>query len=339
MMQGFMSRIYKKFKLITQPHLRLYEGFGNSTHCTVFGHTLLLSPHRREVYGQGIFHNSFSLIKMFMVNPLPQAHVQLTWQGQIYNTISEKDGFFTFDLKNNKNTIPGRYDITVQLLAQKEDAVMATATGNIIIPKQNQFTFISDIDDTFLISHSSTLLKRLRVLLTKNAHSRRPFDGVVAHYRALQLAQTTEANPNPFFYVSSSEWNLYQFITDFIYKNGLPDGVCLLNQMKTFSGLLKTGKNNHNTKFARIVRVLEAYPTQRFILLGDDSQKDPYIYASIAGNFKNLIYCVYIRCVAINKRNRVQKELEKIEAHNIPVCYFKHSSEAMAHSKKIGLIN
>ncbi|ULT45467.1 hypothetical protein KRR40_20705 [Niabella defluvii] len=59
-------------------------------------------------------------------------------------------------------------------------------------------------------------------MLTRNAHSRKPFDGVVAHYRALQLAQTTSDRPNPFFYVSSSEWNLYDFIKNLLTGTGCP---------------------------------------------------------------------------------------------------------------------
>ncbi|WP_394801020.1 phosphatase domain-containing protein [Niabella ginsengisoli] len=90
---------------------------------------------------------------------------------------------------------------------------------------------------------------------------------------------------------------MYDFINVFIRKNKLPDGICLLNQIQTLSKVLKSGQKNHASKFARIVRILEAYPTQRFILLGDDSQHDPYIYASLVKNFPDLIHCVYIRCV------------------------------------------
>ena len=330
--------IYNKLGLIQKPHIKAYEGFGNADHITIMGHTLLQSPPERKRYENGLFHNSISLLKLFMVKPLPYATVSVDWQGETYIKKSQDDGFFLFDIKINTSIEPGIYTVPVKLLNAEGNGVIDESTTHVTVPYIGQFTFISDIDDTFLISHSATILKRMKVLLTRNAYSRKPFEGVVAHYQALQTAQATTEKPNPFFYVSSSEWNLYDFITQFIAHNKLPDGVLLLNQIKSLSGLLKTGKNNHGTKFARIVRILEAYPTQRFILLGDDSQKDPYIYNSITEHFPKLIHCVYIRCVDQSYDEKVASALETIESRNIPTCYFKNSAEAMQHSRDIGLI-
>ncbi len=134
--------------------------------------------------------------------------------------------------------------------------------GEIYVPHIRQYAIISDIDDTFLISHSSNLRKRLFVLLTENAYSRKPFEGVVKHYQSLALAGTTTEETNPFFYVSSSEWNLYDYIKDFSKKNELPKGIYLLSQMKKLSQAWKTGQNRHGTKFARIVRILKRFLTR-----------------------------------------------------------------------------
>ncbi|HYE56400.1 MAG TPA: phosphatase domain-containing protein, partial [Chitinophagaceae bacterium] len=208
----------------------------------------------------------------------------------------------------------------------------------LFIPYPTQLGFISDIDDTFLISHSSNLRKRLFVLFTRNAHSRQPFKGVVRHYQALTQAGTTENAPNPFFYVSSSEWNLFNYILEFTTVNGLPRGVFLLSQMKRFRQLFKTGQNKHGTKFMRIVRILENYPSQRFVLLGDSSQMDPDIYAAVAKHFPNQVRAVYIRDVYKKNRTKVQETLRKMEEAGVPCCFFEHSIDAMEHSRKIGLI-
>src|SRR5205814_145836 len=85
---------------------------------------------------------------------------------------------------------------------------------------------------------------------------------------------TKSNKPNPFFYISSSEWNLYDFIVEFARKNEMPAGIYLLNQLKRFTQLLKTGQGKHSGKFTRIVRIMEAFPRLRFILLGDSSQQD-----------------------------------------------------------------
>lgn len=45
----------------------------------------------------------------------------------------------------------------------------------------------------------------------------------------------------------------------------------------------------------RIVRILEVFPNLKFILLSDNSQRDPQIYASIRHKYPGKITAVYIR--------------------------------------------
>jgi phosphatidate phosphatase APP1 len=118
--------------------------------------------------------------------------------------------------------------------------------------------------------------------------------------------RTEDDTPNPFFYVSSSEWNLYDDLVDFFRFNHLPEGSFLLNQVKRWYDLLKTGKTKHQGKLLRIVRIVEAFPQQRFILLGDNSQSDPYIYRSLAEKFGDRIVAVFIRSV-VPKHDPIRK--------------------------------
>jgi phosphatidate phosphatase APP1 len=92
------------------------------------------------------------------------------------------------------------------------------------------------------------------------------------------------------------------------------------------------------TKFTRIVRVIETFPHLHFVLLGDDSQKDPEIYLSVASHFPQKIFAVYIRAVGNSRSEKTQKIIEQIELLGVNCCYFKHSSEAVIHSRTIGLI-
>jgi phosphatidate phosphatase APP1 len=181
--------------------------------------------------------------------------------------------------------------------------------------------------------------KRLHVLFTQNARSRRPFEGVVRHYQLLAQTGTTNDAPNPFFYVSSSEWNLYEYILEFSAINHIPRGIFLLSQLKGFSQLLKTGQNNHGTKFTRIVRILKAFPNHRVILLGDSSQQDPYIYENVVKHFPKQVHAVYIRDVHQKTYEKVKEVLQSMEAAGVPCLFFKHSEEAILHSVKIGLIS
>ena len=332
-------KILKWLRLTTEPVVKIYHGYGHAEQLIVYGHVLLLSPLPRKRFSSNFFTNTFSVLRLFMVKPFAGAKVRLKWDNQVLHAVTEKDGFFTIQWKPNKPVSPGWHPVTVDMLNPLDDfqSVRSTGEGKVLVPHANEYTCISDIDDTFLISHSSKLRKRLYVLLTKNAHSRKPFEGVVEHYKQLARAGVTP-DQNAFFYVSSSEWNLYNFIIDFTKKYEMPSGVFLLSQMKRLKEALKTGQNKHATKFMRIARILEVYPNQKFILLGDDSQEDPKIYASVIQHFPSKIHCVYLRHVSKHNKPAVQEIVDKINSEGTPCCYFTHSSEALLHSKKIGLI-
>ncbi|MEO6538082.1 MAG: phosphatase domain-containing protein [Ferruginibacter sp.] len=338
--QSFFKKIkrwfFKSVRLSNSPAVKLYAGFGNNTQCLIYGHALSLSPLGRKKYRDNFLYNSLALLRLFMIKPIPGATVQMKWDGQTYTAVSEKDGFFKFEWAPANKISPGCHTVQVDLIQKKSGNISASSKASLTIPAVNQFAFISDIDDTFLISHSANLRKRMFVLLTENARSRRPFEGAVNHYHLLHTSGSNAANP--FFYVSSSEWNLYEYIREFSRQNKLPEGVYLLSQIKKFTEVFKTGHNNHGTKFMRIVRILEAYPNQKFILLGDDTQQDPYIYASIVSHFKENIFCVYIRSLGKNPKPEVEKKLKEIEESGTMSFYFNHSREAIIHSQEIGLI-
>lgn len=341
---SFTERIKKKtlewIRLTNDPVVKVYHGYGNASKLVVFGHVLRVSPLPRKKYRKNFWTNTLYLLRSFMVKPKGDAMVRLNWKGKIYEVKSAKDGFFRFEMDAGENLAPGKHVVEVELLDVYGDTanVLAKGTGSILIPHTTQYVFVSDIDDTFLVSHSSNLRRRLYVLFTKNAHSRKPFEGVVNHYRLLARAEAQQGMLNPFFYVSSSEWNLYDFILEFSRRNSLPEGVFLLNQIKQLRQVVKTGQNNHSTKFMRIARIIEAYPDQKYILLGDDSQQDPFIYSALVEYFPGKIRSVYLRHVYEKNVSNVQEQVKKIEAAGVPCCHFRHSAEAIEHSINIGLL-
>ena len=340
MFKKIKHKIFSWLGLRDYPSINVYNGFGNTDTVIVMGHVLDLSPRERQTFNSNWFRNFFSVIRLFMVSPMKGAVVSMEWGEEMFVTTSGSDGFFRFEFAPKLIREPGWYDVQVVLVPRPaEDSIKTIGYGSVYMPHPTQIAYISDIDDTFLISHTSKLRRRLFVLLTRNERSRKAFEGVINHYQQLAVSGTgNETISNPFFYVSSSEWNLYRFLREFIAFNKLPNGVFLLGQMKQLKDFWRSGQNNHATKFMRIVRVIEAYPSQRFVLLGDDSQQDPIIYQSVTNHFPDKILAVYLR--RINKRNfeNVSKIAEEIRSKGVQCCYFEHSSEAVIHSKKIGLI-
>jgi phosphatidate phosphatase APP1 len=328
-------KIFFWLKLYPHPIIKVYNGYGNAEKVLVLGHVLKISPIPRKSYSENWIRNFFSIIRLFCVVPFSNAKIIIEWESKTYETHTGKDGFFRLEILAEFAQKPGWHSVSVHL----KEAYETSGHGSIYIPFASQHGFVSDIDDTFLISHSSKMRRRLYVLFTKNARTRKFFDGVIHHYQELACSGQKDENTNPFFYVSSSEWNLYNFVEEFARFNQLPKGVFLLGQMKRLKDFWKSGQNNHATKFMRIVRIIEAYPDLKFVLLGDDSQQDPDIYSSLVSHFPQKIVAVYIRRIHSPNYQRVQLIIDAIEDQGVECCYFEHSAEAVIHSKMIGLIS
>lgn len=331
------QKIFFWLRLNHHPIIKVYNGYGNPEKIIVIGHVLRLSPRPRKTYRENLLVNLFSVLRLFMVIPFSNAKISIHWQGKIYPTVAEDDGFFRFEIFPDLPPTAGWHSVLVRLEEKKYRLQNIQEYGAIYIPFPSQYGFISDIDDTLLVSHSVHLRRRLYELFTNNAHTRKVFEGVVKHCQLLAAGNQVNGNCNPFFYVSGSEWNLYNFIVEFFRINDLPKGVFLLNQMKDLSQFLKSGQSQLMTKFMRIVRVIENFPHLLFVLLGDDSQKDPEIYLSVVKHFPKKIFAVYIRCLSESRSEKVEKMMSEMKSNGVLCCYFKHSAEAIIHSEKIGL--
>ena len=329
--EGWLNRL---LRINTQPVVKVYHGYGDNDRVLVLGHVLLKSPDEYHHYRRGIFYNSLSLLRLFMIKTAPAGvRVIINLGDEVRETQTSDDGFFMLDWKSSQSFSPGWHRVTVELAADPR----INGEGKVFVPPPDGRAFISDIDDTFLISHSSDLRRRLYVLLTKNARSRKPFEGVVAHYQELSHAGAQPQNPHPFFYVSSSEWNLYEYIKEFCRYYELPEGVFLLSEIKSLASFWRTGQGRHSAKYIRIVRIMEEFPKLEFILLGDDSQQDPYIYAKLAKDFPGRIRAVYIRHRVKAHLAQVRKAEAEMKALGVEVCHFTHSETARKHSRTHGL--
>jgi len=317
--------------------IKVYHGYGHQKKMVVYGHVLAGKSVLPSKFNNNPISNFIHLFKLFLVKPIPSVKVSLQWQNQILYTTTESDGFFKFEWPTDTEIVAGWHLISVHLL-DNQGFKSITINGKLFVPHTTQYGFISDIDDTVLVSHSANTGKKLRVMFTKNPRSRKTFADVVKFYQLLSLTHTEANLPNPFFYVSSSEWNLYDDLNEFFKHNGLPKGAFLLNSLKKWYELLKTGKTKHEGKLVRVTRILEEFPNQRFVLLGDNSQSDPEIYVNIANKYPEQIVALYIRNVSLMRENFVLELMHTIRNKKIYAYQFKHTDEAILHAKVIGLL-
>ncbi len=176
-----------------------------------------------------------------------------------------------------------------------------------------------------------------RTVFLNNHRTRLPFAGVAEFYKSLQLGRNGKRN-NPFFYVSSSPWNMYDLLHDFLDLNQIPPGPLLLRDF----GLLQNkflGAGHMSHKFKEIQNILLTYPELKFVLIGDSGQEDPNIYREVVKNFPNRILAIYIRDVQLPEREKIAFAVsEDLKNHQVPLLIVDNTVEAAEHAAQTGLI-
>jgi phosphatidate phosphatase APP1 len=320
-----------------KPILKLYRGYANEDELIVMGHVFKPTKTVEYAFEKKKFRNAFSMIKLFRIKTQSNTDVYLKHFNKTIHTKTLADGYFKFCIPVDPNSGHGWIDYEVSIMHKQK---IIAAVESYIRPESGKLGIISDIDDTFLVSHTMNPLRKIYILLFRNVNSRKIFQDVVSHYQALSNSgRINQEEQNAFFYVSSSEWNLYRFIIKFTSIHKLPKAVILLKDIKTsLTDFFISGSGSHNHKFEKIRHIIEFYPNLKYVLLGDDSQKDPFLYYEICKIFPSHIIAVYIRKTGREEKEKVSIAMKNLKSLDIAACYFTHSYEAIEHSKKIGLI-
>ena len=317
--------------------LKLYRGYVNGEELVVFGHLFKSwAPDKYSIDKKGVKH-AYAILHKFRIKPLENFEVHLKFRDLEVSTKTQEDGYFRFTIPYDQELEPGWHTYEVSCKMYEFGMV---EKGELLKPFPSKLGIISDLDDTFLISHSNSFFKKLYVMLSKNINKRKVFDDVVKHYKKLSKAGQDESHSsNSFFFVSSSEWNLYDFISEFADLHELPKAVIKLKKIKTgLRDFVKSGRGNHDHKFIKIKDIISFYPHLNYVLLGDDSQHDAYLYERICKTFPLNIKAVYIRQTKSKQNKKVQKVMANLESMNVSTCYFRDSEKAIHHSEREDLI-
>ncbi len=327
----------EKMGWTTVVHICPYITFGNSEFLFVKGRVL----HDRGIQISNrdeFWDNLVNMYKRFNSHEIKGATLKATFQEITTEFVTDEDGYFGVSLPvKYASTIKGLWAYPeIELLSSPVpfNAPVKTVARVLVPGKNTRFGVISDIDDTILKTNALSLTKMIYHTFAHNAHTRMAYPGVGAFYRALQAGITGNDN-NPIFYVSSSPWNLYDFIVEFMEINGIPVGPIFLKDYGfSHNKLFTEGHNHHKPK--KIKKILDAYPELNFILIGDSGQEDPEIYSEIIKNYPGRILAVYIRDVTDDKRDHSVKAV--FENHATEFVYSENSYPAAQHAASKGFI-
>lgn len=315
--------------------LKVYRGFASNSRLYISGHVFKKYDPSSFNLEQNWLRYAYSMWRTFSIKTMSSIPLTLHFQSIECTVRTNEKGFFNFQIDHDLKLSAGWHEFSVTLT---HDGIELLVKGE-LLKAADGYGIISDIDDTFLISHSTNTLKKIYILLTRNINKRKFFKGVVQHYRQLARVDQPGTQPALFFCVSSSEWNLYNFIEKFTLLHQFPKAVFFLKTIKNgVFDLLSSGSGLHDKKYDDIKYLFRFYPERKFILMGDDTQQDPFIYYALAKEFTDQIIAIYIRQVSKQPKLDVQDLLLKLDHSEIVIFYFNDSDVAIAHSVEHGLV-
>ena len=290
-------------------HVVGYRGYGTGCTALVQARALRQRAFSPADASHSRWRNLLDSLRRLKSEPLPHARVQARLASTTHALQADAEGFVHQWVTLPEALAPGAWHPVTFALQEPNPTGAADARGTagvLVPPSTARFGIVSDMDDTVLQSEVSSFLNAARMVLLENARTRLPFPGVAAFYRALQGAAPGGAGAvgNPIFYVSSSPWNLYDVIADFLAAQEIPLGPILLRDWDLGPSLV--GHRGH--KLARIREVFATYPTLPFLLVGDSTQEDPEIYGALAREYPGRVLAIYIRDVGRNAARRASIE-------------------------------
>jgi phosphatidate phosphatase APP1 len=184
---------------------------------------------------------------------------------------------------------PGWHDITVAVAGR------APVTARVrVVDERTTRGVVSDIDDTILITWLPRPLRAAWNTFFLREHARRPVPGMS------ELLQRLAGDDGFMIYLSTGAWNFAAHLERFMAEHQFPPGPLLLTDWgPTDQGWFRSGAAH---KRAALERLRREHPTTRWILVGDDGQRDPAIYEAFASAHPEAVEAVAIRTLTRTQR-------------------------------------
>lgn len=315
-----------------------YLTYGTASSLFIKGRVLEAQALRAASQDDSRWRNFRNALKRFTSDEIANAKVRVNFQNQTWELSTDEEGFFetwleTSSLLTTNATDKNFYSFNVELLAPlRREQTETFFAGQIMVPQNPAFGIISDVDDTILQSDATRVFRMARKVLFGNARTRLPFEGVAEFYQKLHQ------NNNPLFYVSSSPWNLYDLLVEFLDINDIPLGPLLLRDWGISDNeLLPTGHAGH--KLQAITQILDTYRALPFILIGDSGQEDPEIYSQIVAQYPGRILAIYIRDVSGGSRDeQINNLAQTVITEKSELLLVSDTSVAEEHARSRGWI-
>ena len=337
MVDGLLYRVHRFFGTQVPRQIVAYQGYADGEYLHIHGRVLGTKARGGPLDDDGWWDNLVNTYRRLNSHEIPGIEVRLFYQDQRLTVVTDEEGYYQVRIairdraeRENLEWLPV---LAVAGAVQAEHAILS-------MPSRAAYAIVSDMDDTVIHTGVTSILLLMKLTFLENAKTRKPLEGIAALYQAFQKGKDDVAQ-NPIFYVSSSPWNLYDLLVDFLRLNEIPAGPLLLRDLGV-DRLKFIQEKGHGHKQEKTLRLMDQFPHLSFILIGDSGQEDPSIYAEITQLRPGRVKAIYIRDVDPESDSRldtaVHRAIEKAASAGVPMILAKDSRVISSHAKEIGLI-
>ncbi|MGJ8672447.1 phosphatase domain-containing protein [Rubritalea sp.] len=247
----------------------------------------------------------------------PHARVEIKMGERVIRVRSNKEGYFELH-----DACEGNIDSVEVHLPQHGYRSEVPLVGS---NQQTPLVIISDVDDTLMETGSISMGKMLETTLFGNLLTRELVPGV-----SELVTELHDGGKHPVFYVTSSPWNLANFLKRIFRRANLPAGGLFMTKWGLTPEQWLTPSHDVHKREA-IDEVTSWYSEASFILLGDDSQRDPEIYSKALRFYgAERVKSILIRSVSGSLRaNEVREKFKKLNAEYGEIAHVVKNSETM----------
>lgn len=314
-----------------------YLTHGQPHHLRIAGR-VLREPNRFEAArGDSRWRNFRASIHRLRSDEVPNSRAVARFGSHSVEVSSDAEGYVSATIPLPRPLAPGWHPVEVMLddLPYGETLAESFAAECLIPSPKARFGLISDVDDTILRTDVASRLRMLIWSLTHNAHTREPLPGSAGVYRMLTRVDGVE-DTNPIFYVSSSPWNLYPMLEQFIELSEFPRGPLMLRDLGI--GPDSSIRAEHGRKERNALDLIEEMPDLPFILLGDSGEDDAAIYSRIASRHPGRVLCAYIRDTGAGARAVIDEAIARTRASGAEMLLVQESAQIEEHARARGWI-
>ena len=266
-----------------RPRVVPFTGYGRHDQVRLLGRVLLTPPGHVATASGGRGW------RRFLSAPSPRVKVSVEIGGTVHETRSDRDGYVD-------ELVPGRFEpgwLETRWTVGEREPVEAAVR---VVEPGARLGVVSDIDDTVIVTMLPRPLVAFRNAFLLHEDDRRPVDGMARLYREL-----ARAHPDlPFVYLSTGAWNVAPALHRFLHRHDYPAGPLLLTDWgPTEQTLFRSGAEHKRTQLRRL---FEELPDMRWLLIGDDGQADPTIYAEAAREHPDNVAGIVIRELSLGEQ-------------------------------------